>query len=255
MGTWGYRLSENDTFCEVVEWFQKQVLLAESVEVLRAECLERYKDALDYILVQEAVVECLWRLNKHKERDIEIIQNIIDTETDDAFWADLEADQSFLRHRKAEMKRFLDRISRNPTDVERWKLNAKPECALRKGNCFWYKSNGSYYGAVVLEVQESDCAYYLIALSEAVDSTPRNQEQVLALPLYTIAWFPSMELLNQRRIHFLADVKIGKGYLNKYGIRIEPDGTLQMTNVGQAATWKHGFRAIRFHEAILNDFV
>lgn len=256
MGTWGFRLDENDTFCEVVEFFKKQVLHSVPVENIALEILEKYKEAPDYVLVQEAVVECCWRLNCITEKDVAVIQRIISEQIDDKFWAELDADPFFRQNRKSELRRFLKRISMPPKASEVWILTDRTEPPPQKGSCFWYKSAGHVYGAVVLEKQSiPDFALYFIALTEELSSVPRKTEEILDAPVYTIAWFSSTELLNHKRMHLIGAVELEKDYKNKYGFQFGANGRLKISNYGQSETWKHTFRAFRVHEHTLREFV
>lgn len=256
MGTWGFRLYENDTFCEVVEYFKQQAMSSVSAENICLEVLAEYQTAPDYVLVEEAIIECLWRLGAVTEEHISAVRRIIDEQKDHGFWAELEADEVFLRNRASEMSRFLNRISKPPTPSQRWKLKPTEACPLQKGSCFWYKSVGAVYGSIVLEVQMTErVAFYLVALSEKLQSIPKTVDEILSAPVYTIAWFSDLEMLNSRRVHLVGSVSIEQSYINKYGLLSKPDGMLRMSNCGQSATWKHTFLAMRFRDAVLCDFV
>lgn len=124
---------------------------------------------------------------------------------------------------------------------------------LRKGVVFWYKHRGRQYGGVVMEVSESACRYYLIAISEELGKN-RNIDTILGLPLYTVAWFSEYTMLSLARIHILGLINIKKDSTNRYGIRVSPT-SIQITNCGQRATWAHQFRAFTSPKTTLLDML
>ncbi len=254
MGTWGYHLYEDDSFCEVMEEFQKRMGEGGSAQQVASEILQEYENAVDEPIARLAVAESLWRLDQLSENQIASVKRMIDDGIDSGYWKELGADEKFLQGRSAELRKFLARISEPPTKKEKWKLSL-PEKKPQKGDCFWYKFHGALYGAVVLEIQTCSTDSYLIAISDALDAIPKSVEQVLSAGLYTAAWFAEIELLSAKRMHTVGTVNMKKDYTNHYGIRTETDEYYYCSNCGQRDTWAHSYRALAFRDALVRDIV
>ncbi len=254
MGIWGYHLYDDDSFCEVIEEFQKRIHEGGSAQQVASEIIQEYDNAINEPIARLAVAESLWRLDQLSEIHIASVKRMVDDGIDGAYWRELGADERFLQGRCTELKKFLARISESPTRKEKWKLSLL-ENKLQKGDCFWYKFHGTIYGAVVLEIQTCSTDDYLIAISDALDTIPKSIEQVLSAGLYTAAWFAEIELLSAKRMHTVGTINIKKNYTNQYGIQTETDKFYYCSNCGQRDTWVHSFRAISFPDALVRDIV
>lgn len=254
MGTWGYRIYENDTFCEVVDLFKERILEGMSAEKIASEIRQEHKNEVDECLVLLAVAESLWRLGKLSPDDLENVKHIVDTEVDYDYWMQLGADDEFLCNRRKVLEEYIERLSQPPTEKQKWSITKK-EHVLQKGTCFWYRHRGNIYTAVVLEVKRSSINYYLIAISEKLISIPHSIANVLEVPVFTVAWFGDVDLLAPKRIHIIEEVSITRNFQNKYGIRIDAGRSVCITNCGQNQTWSHAFRQIKFDNATMQDFL
>ena len=254
MGTWGYRMYENDTFCEVVDFFRDRISAGMSIKDVISEIEHEYGSDVDACLSSLAIAESLWRLGKLSQSDLEKVHSIIDEGTDCAYWMQLGADEEFIRNRCLELEGFVSRLSRAPTAREKWSIPLSVN-SLRKGVCFWYRHRGNIYSATVVEKQENALNYYLIAISEKMDFVPQTISHVLASPVYTVAWFGDVDLLSPRRIHIVGEVSVFTNYKNKFGLKIEANRSVCITNCGQTSTWAHSFRQISFNNLKIKDFV
>ena len=109
------------------------------------------------------------------------------------------------------------------------------------GEVYSYTSGGKTYGIVFLYEQRG---YHLIALSEALPQLKKavTVEAILRAPLYTVAWFSDVDMLPARRLHVVGTAAVAGDFRNRAGLHEDENGIV-LKNVGQGATWKHGFRA------------
>lgn len=254
MATWGYRLHEDDTFCEVIEAFKEKLHSGISVEQIPIQIRRELGGEFDDHIVQLAIAEGLWRVNALSKKELICVREILESGKDYEYWLKLGADTSFLKKRSTELEQFLDRISQVASPRQIWSID-ESEILLDKGSCFWYKSKGCIYGAVVLEIQGDENCYYLIALSDELHTPPTTSTQVVVASLYTIAWFNDSGLLNKKRIHFLDNVDINTSFLNRYGLKSENGKSISITNCGQPYTWSHSYRAISFPDRSISDII
>ena len=121
------------------------------------------------------------------------------------------------------------------------------------GDVFYYISKRRVYGGVFLYCQHD---YYLIALSEEVLKPKRTicVDDILQLPLYTLAWFSDVEMLLPQRLHLIDRITITDDYSNRAGLLIDEHGVF-LKNIGQSATWKHEFRSYALRDTIVKDIL
>lgn len=254
MAAWGYKLNEDDSFCEVIESFQSKLCNYHSLEIIVEDILTEYGGGIDDHIVRLAIVECLWRANALTRDDILYVKSVIDSEIDASYWAGLDVDDVFLRNRSKELHHFFDRISNPPEPCQMWG-NLQVQQQLQKGTIFWYKSKGNIYGAVVLEVVRDNDPYYLIAISEGLGVVPVHSLEITQAQVFTVAWFGTENLLNAKRMHILEVIDIKKNYQGRYGLRLGDDKSVCLTNCGQSFTWSHAYRAISFHDRTIKDLL
>ena len=254
MGTWGYNIYGNDTFCEVIELFKERIRCGQSVDDISKAIQHEYEDEIDASIASLAVAECLWRLGKLTSDDLNNVKHIIEEGTDIDYWIQLGADEEFIHKRKLELSSFLNRISTPPTEDQLWCV-MQEENLLQKGSCFWYRCRGNSYGAIVLETIKNTTNYYLILVSERMNTVPKTISHILSTPVYTAAWFGEANLLNSKRTHIIGNTNISRNYKNKYGIKIESGKSAYITNCGQNRTWGHSFRQLSFDNMVMQDFV
>lgn len=234
MGTWGYRLIQDDLFNETKENFAKMQHSGMPFQEIEKELAD--KDCPEgQHLVKMAFAECLWENGVLDQQHLDGIKRIIEQKTDLTYFLGLGADSEFLSHREQELIRFYKKLQ---TPSPKKPCMQFPNRLLQKGDVFWYRSSGVVYGAVVAEIQGD---YSLIALSTAI-AVSANVSQVLAAKLYTAAWFFPESMLPPQRIHKIATVSILHSLQNKMGLEIEENHSVCCKNVGQSATWQHRFR-------------
>ena len=88
---------------------------------------------------------------------------------------------------------------------------------MQKGDCYFYRSQGAVYGAVVLETQTGPMgndAYLLIAITEKLSAA--NNETILSTPIYTAAWFSEGDL-PFKKIYRTGCVDIQASFLQELG--------------------------------------
>lgn len=248
MGTWGYRLDQNDCFCEVIEAFQDMLCKGEPVPQIPPKLLMEFGGSYDDHIVRLAIAEGLWRVNSLHDDVLASILQLINSNVDNDYWSALGADSSFLSNRAAELNSFYKKISKPARQSQLWRIDSSQD-SLSKGTCFWYREKGQIFGAVLLEIQKD---YHLIALTEKLDSIPKTSEVILASPIYTLAWFSPIDLLSKKRMHVIQQIHIQKNYLNRFGLHTD-EKTVTNTNCGQRSTWSHSFRSLLLPNCSISD--
>lgn len=242
MGVWGPNVDQNDTFCEIVEKFKSEYERKLPVDQILGKIYSDFADDIwETDIIQLAIAECLWHIEYLDSDTLHAVEAIVLTFPAGIPLDELGADANFISQRKKSLLQFYAKIKKSPPRNQIW----KPKSAvadIHKGDCFWYKA-GSIYGALVLEAQED---YYLILLTEEIQEKAPDLNSILRSQIYTIAWFHQEELLPMRRMHSVSSLSVQASYYNQFGLTIFPGGSIQCTNVGQSATWKHHFRAISF---------
>ena len=124
----------------------------------------------------------------------------------------------------------------------------------KAGGVYRYKSLGKTFGLVFL-CKQAGC--YLIALSEQLVGSAKTvtAEDILASPLYTVAWFSDVQLLPSYRLHYIGAVQIEGDYKNRAGMYEYENGSIILKNCGQAQTWKHKFRSFGLKDTTIRDIL
>ena len=167
----------------------------------------------------------------------------------------LGANSSFLERRCLELNRFVEKISHPPSNKQMWKIPIQQR-RIEKGDCFWYKHKKEIYGALVIEIQkDTECSYNLIVLTEQLNYEPKTAKEMIEAPIYTLAWFEDEDLLTERRMHFIDNVSINSSYKNRYGLKIQKERSIYLSNCGQLCTWLHRYRVFSFQNQLIRDFL
>lgn len=255
MATWGPMLNADDSFREVIETFQSRFHNGIPVDQILTQIQKEMGGGIDDHIIQLALLECLWRVNKIRQKDLVYIEAIIKTNKDQEYWMMLGADKAFLEKRLVELNKFFEKISHPPLNKQIWKISTQQR-QLEKGCCFWYRHKKGVYGALVLEVQKDiDCCYYLIAISELLNNIPTTVEGIIGAPIYTIAWFTEESLLNNKRMHYVGCTNISSSFENRYGLHIQKGRSVSLANCGQAYTWSHLYRIFSFQNKTISDIL
>lgn len=250
MGTWGWKLSESDTFCEVKETFYKEKRNGQPIESIALSLRENYCDIEnpERHLAILAIGECLWENNAMLPSIRGEIDSIIADRIDEKYCISCGASASFLDKRKREIEKYIKKIANDDYSA----IHQSTIVTVKKGDFYRYKSNGKVYGAVVLETME-EYGFYLIAISDEVVSPTITIETIQSTGVYTVAWFSSEELLSPRRLHLIGQTEISKSYKNKLGLHTS-ETEVNCTNVGQSFTWKHEFRSYYLKDSKILDY-
>ena len=190
-------------------------------------------------ITQIALAECLWHVGLVTQENINAAKSCLRSKELIDYFHSLEADDTYINTFQNAASRMLNSLSAPVPDEENWLLSGNAH--YQKGECFWYKSNKTIYGAAILEKQRD---LWLIALTERIIDPPKNSDALLNLPLYTLAWFSDETLLPKKKLHVIGTIDITKSFVNKFGL-YENNGSLRITNYGQSLTWKHQFQMCR----------
>jgi len=253
MATYGYKIFEDDTFQSVLSDYQEEREKGTSPSEIEKVIRRQSTDAVDRHIVLFALAYAEKQFGVlSSDVQAEVI-SLIDGGVDRRFYEDLEADADFLSHRDREVQKFRRALlSEEPLRPILRKIGG---AALKKGDCFWYRSKGSVYGAIVMEVNgtEDNFLYYLILLSERLPGVPAI-EDVLSSVSYTAAWFAPEDLLPQKRMHFLGKAPVVNDYHNTLGLRDTPSG-FYLRNYGDKKTWNHEESLLYFHEETVREIL
>lgn len=241
----------DDSYCETVAQFKDALRSGatptDAAKSVWAECCS----APDCDIVALALADSLWHFSALDEA---MAAELLHHDYEDKirrYLIELETSPRTIRTYLASVQSILRQFERPALPQETW-TTALRRVSLTKGDCFWYVSGRTTYGAVVLECQAE--VYFLIALTEAMTQSPKRPEDILNSAIYTIAWFSDTTLLPERRMHFISNVTISKSFQNQYGLQISEKSTC-LTNFGQSQTWQHRFRALALRDTIIGSVV
>ena len=254
MGTYGYKINEDDTFQETVSDFQEYIEKGFSFQEAKDRIWAEHQKDIDWHIVIFALAECFWQRGETDAWLQSKVADIIESGVDREFNVSLEADEAFLKNRKRAVDRFWKKLQ-TPKSAGTAPAKKPEPPLLQKGDCFWYKTNGKTFGAVVLEKQENPYGspLYFILISEELRA--KKLEALLEENSYTAAWFDEGDLLKNNRMHFLGKLQISYDYSNQFGLKIEENGSFCCSNVGQTVTWGHSFRSLSFHQETLKSII
>lgn len=161
MGTWGIKLNENDTFCEIYDEFID--LYNDNFEVveitnrwirINSEILNTDEDSNNFWF---AIAKEQWMCKNLQLEIFEKVKYIIEKEIDIEIWKKLEASETDLGKRRIELDKFLASLKTERKDVLKRKRKKLYNSLFVKGDCVSYKMrNGNYGGAFVL-TDEKNC--------------------------------------------------------------------------------------------------
>lgn len=95
--------------------------------------------------------------------------------------------------------------------------------------------------------------HYLIAFSEAMNAPPKDLNDLLGRPLFTLAW--CYYLLPVKRLHFLEKAELKGRYNGKAGLlyHVSEPGIIYGTNPGGPEVWDHSGRLFDGKGMIMAD--
>ncbi len=249
MGTWGVGIAQNDTFCEVQEEFRSATSEGAEPLVIAEALRMKYFDSSERLNALYAIADALWHCNSINAEWIYTVTQIAQCGADEQLWRESGADARTMAKRRKVLEAFMNRIMQPPAKKQVWSKQKNGSIDLCKGDCFWYKSKGRIYGALVADI--INC-YYLIGLSDELHQCPNSVEDILDTPMYTTAWFSDVELLSPSRRHRIGNVTISKDYNGRCGLLIFDDGSVTVNNPGQTQTWSHEFCCLRLPDRPLS---
>lgn len=242
MGTWGVRIAQNDTFCEVQEKFEEMLNDGFEPSQIANKLMHEYITSPEKNNAVYAIADALWHCESIDAEWIRTVEQFIQCGEDTRYWCELGADEDTILKRKSEMKRFLRLIKMPPSKNQVWKQKRLKKVSIRKGDCFWYKSKGKIFGALVADVVEN---YYLVGISEELNTLTLSVQEILNAQLYTAAWFSDIELLPANRCHVIGVVDVPPNYNGLCGFLAIQDDSITVNNPGQKSTWAHEFCCLR----------
>lgn len=250
MGTWNCKIDGNDTFHEACDDFLEEYASCKSIEETSAALLKQYRDNPEGHIACFAVAYCQWQYGKLSKELYD--KAVALRKTDLLYWKDCGASDSMIEKRSKELDKFFAKLKSENRKPLNPPYQITKEMFLSKGEVVWYRDSGKIYGAVVLEILLSE--YFLIAVSDELESIPKNKEDVFGAKLYTAAWFDSGSLLKKSRFRIIDVYKplYNLDYHNRAGMFIS-DENICITNPGQISTWKHSFYLLKYRNALVRD--
>lgn len=242
MGTWGVKIDQNDTYLDVADAFLNMISNGINPLVAAFELKNRYRIYPDENNVTIALADSLWRCNAIDSTWVSEVMQLRDSGKDRNYWRENGADIKTLNRRSKELDCFIDKISTTISKNQLCANKSEIAKAFSKGDCFWYRSKGKVYGALIVDIVH---CYYLVGVSEAMNSFPEKVDDVLTCPIFTAAWFSDIEMLTNRRCHMIGSVLIQGDYNGYCGLYATDGGGVKISNVGQHKTWSHEFSMLR----------
>jgi len=155
MGTWGIKINENDTFCEIYDEFldlynDKFEITEITNRLIRTnqEVLAVKEDSNNFWF---AIAKAQW-ICKSLQKEVFIrVENIIEKDIEIENWKKLGASEDDLKKRKNELAKFLSSLKIERKEPLKRKRKKLYNSQFVKGDCVSYKMrNGNYGGAFVL---------------------------------------------------------------------------------------------------------
>ena len=257
MGCWGMGITQSDEFCEVYDRFLEEYDQGRAVAEIREGLLLEYLgecDEEDGVLhdVYFAIAKAEWMCAEQSKAILDKVRYIIDNDLNITFYRELGATKSDLQLRCKNLQKFWATLQM-PRRMPRKRNTPKIEqpSALSKGSVFWYRIKTDLYGAIVLDVMKSQ---YLVALSDKLETEPKNPEAILNAPVFSLSWF--MLLLPQKRMHVVGNIEITDSYNGHAGLYVDETINLDYCeNCGFDKDWSHEIRRYPMPDKRMKDIL
>ena len=162
MGTWGYKVKQDDFVLDVIDYFNRQLKQNQNLEQTTKEVLNEFSfvfdDSDDGPLFWMALAEIQWQYGYLQENILDKVKQDLREEVGLERWQ--EAGDKAFEKRKRELKKFIEKIEgKNP------KPKKLPKIIIRKpkyhqGDCLSIQlSNGLFGAAIVLRADHSEPEY------------------------------------------------------------------------------------------------
>ena len=257
MGCWGMGITQSDEFCEVYDRFLEEYDQGKTVAEITEEILSEYLsefDENDGVLhdVYFAIAKAEWMCSEQSKKTLDKVQHIIDNDLNIAFYRELGATKSDLQLRYKNLQKFWETLQiprKSPRKRNIPKNEQLP--SLPKGTVFWYRVKSDIYGAIVLDVVKY---HYLIALSDKLETEPKNPESILNSSVFSLSWFAI--LLPQKRMHVVGDVEITDSYNGHAGLYVNEIINLDYCeNCGSDKDWRHEIKRYPIPDKQIKDIL
>lgn len=256
MGAWGMGMTQSDEYCEVYEKFMEKYNEGDEVSQITETILSEYHkefDDDDGVMhdVYFALAKAEWMCCEQSERVLSKVEQIIGNGENIKFYRELEASESDLKLRQANLNKFL--LSLKTPRKSAKKRIPQPKCndaLLEKGSIFWYQSKGTIYGALVLERLGKA---HLVVLTEKLQKKPKCSNEILEADIYMVTWFPA--LLPENRIHNIDCIEIAGNYNGRAGMYVS-DNIVYCENIGLDPMWSHdSSKTMSFQDMKVKDLL
>ncbi len=256
MGCWGMGIAQSDEFCEVYEQFMESYDEGKPVQEITQKILDDYHKEFphdDGIMhdVYFALAKAEWMCCALSSVVLDKVKDIIDSGSNLLFYSELGAKESDLKIRKKNLDKFWTMLQ-TPRATPRQRKPKPKYVAVeaKKGMVFWYRSKGTVYGALILDVLGKNSI--LVALSDALESVPKSVETVLNANVYTASWFGA--LLPPKRVHEIGMIDISGNYNGRAGM-YHTDEVHFCENFGMDYQWDHERCALKCHDMKMRDLL
>lgn len=130
MGTWGYKVGEDDAFCDVYDFFFDAYNHGASPEEASQRVLEDmseyFSDSDDQYEAYLALAFAQWETQHKDIRILEEVERFISTGESLRNWSDRGGDETLLTKRRGALSSFLRKLS-NPRRSKKRRVNKTPE--------------------------------------------------------------------------------------------------------------------------------
>ena len=256
MGCWGMGIVQSDEFCEVYEQFMDSYDDGDDTQKITRGILEEYqKEFVDSDGVMHdvyfALAKAEWMCCSQSPDTLDRVKVIIDSGANLDYYRELGASESELKIRKRNLDKFWTMLQTpRAAPRKRKRKSGHTAAEAEDGLVFWYRSKGTVYGALVLDVLSNGSM--LVALTDRLVSEPRTVNEVLDSGVYTVVWFDA--LLPSNRVHQLGTVDVSGSYNGRAGM-YSTAILLYCENYGTGAHWAHAERTLLFDGMLIRDLL
>lgn len=238
MGCWGMGITQSDEFCEIYDKFMEEYDEGKAIPQITAQILAQYHEEFDDndgVLhnIYFALAKAEWMCCQQSKEILKRVEQIICSGANLDFYKELGATQSDLKARNKNLNQFLLTLQTPRQSPRKRKFANKPlPAALKKGDAFWYRSNGNVFGALLLE--NIGGKVYFVAMTQRLEREPKSLDEVLNATVYMATWFTS--LLPAKRVHPIGCVQINGSYNGRGGMYYS-EKVQFVENFGMETTW------------------
>lgn len=214
MGCWGMGIAQSDEFCDVYEKFMQKYNQGADVSQISKEIITEYTiefDENDEILhdVYFAIAKAEWMCCEQSEYILSRVNEIIESDSNIAFYKELGASEKEIKLRQKNLKAFYE-LLKTPRSKPRQRridpldrVKELPDISI--GECYRYKFDNGYRVLIILDRKRVDgflesvyCAILEKTFSlEETETVDFLNERIGSLACYVGVDFPGQSTIKR----------------------------------------------------------